>query len=126
MATLVLLFTSPQVAVVSDIAGALFALALLILAQFAGRRAIPPVALPWLWSLGMAGVVSFIAWQAAEEGRAETLAYALIILVALVPISLSWPAGAIGGIIAFVAVGTGGYLIDSAQATSAAEPEDGS
>lgn len=118
VATIVLVFTSPQVAVVSDIAGALFALAVLILAQFAGRRAFPPAVLPWLWSVGMAGVVSFITWQAAEEGRGEILAYSLIILVALIPISLSWPAGVIGGALAFIAVNISGFLIDSAESTT--------
>ncbi|MEK9736725.1 MAG: hypothetical protein VW239_05340, partial [Candidatus Nanopelagicales bacterium] len=95
--TLILVFTAPQISFVSDIAGAMFALAVLVVAQVAGRRAIPPAALPWIWSASMAGVVGFVSWQSVEEDNPVTLAYAQVILGALVPISLSWAAGLNGG-----------------------------
>lgn len=115
--TLILVFTAPQTSVVSDIAGAMFALAVLVVAQVAGRRAIPPTALPWLWSAGMAGVVGFVSWQSVEEDNPVTLAYALVILVALVPISMSWAAGLIGGGAALVGIVIAGYLIETVQTT---------
>ncbi len=115
--TLLLVFTSPQASVVSDIAGALFALVVLAVAQVAGRRAIAPRALPWLWAAGMAGVVGFVSWQAVEEDNPVTLAYALVILVGLVPIAMSWPAGMIGGGAALVGIVIAGYLIETVQTT---------
>ncbi len=115
--TLILVFTAPQISFVSDIAGAMFALAVLVVAQVAGRRAIPPAALPWIWSASMAGVVGFVSWQSVEEDNPVTLAYALVILVALVPISMSWAAGLIGGGVALVGIVIAGYLIETVQTT---------
>lgn len=116
--TLVTVLTQPQSSVVSDIAGALFAMVVLILAQVAGRRAIPPGVLPWLWAVGMGGVVAFVTWQAVEEDNPVTLAYTLVILVGLIPIAMSWPAGIFGGAIALAAILTGGFLIETAQTTA--------
>ncbi len=112
--TLVTVLTSQQVSLVSDIAGAIFAIVVLALAQVAGRRVISPGLLPWVWSLALAGVIVFISWQAAEESRPVTLNYSIVILVALTPIALSWVAGLTGAIIGAGATLAAALVIDTA------------
>lgn len=113
--TLVQVVTSTQGSLVSDIAGAIFAVAVLAVAQVAGRRVISPGLLPWIWSLSLAGVVIFISWQAVEESRTVTLSYSIVILVALIPIALSWIAGLAGGFLAAGATLVAAYFTDASQ-----------
>lgn len=99
--------TSGPVLLFGPIYGFILIVASLILARTRASAA----SMRWTWTLLMLFLVAENSWRADLIDSAVPLAYALVCVGFLSPITLSWPFGACGAIIAVIPVTIGGYFV---------------
>ena len=101
-----------------SLVGVVLGLVLIVLAQVLSRSSAPDGVMVWSWTVVMLVLVSETAWRAVVLDSAVVLAYAVIALIVIAPIALSWRAGAIGasvGGIVIIVAGAFVSLVDTAS-----------
>jgi diguanylate cyclase (GGDEF)-like protein len=93
--TLLYLDTLGPIVVFSAVYGLVF----VVVAQVMSRTRVSSWAMTWTWTGLMIVLIVETCWRAALQDSAVVLAYAVIALVVLAPIALSWRAGVIGALL---------------------------
>ena len=91
--------------------GAFFGFLFIILSQIMSRLAISDHVMIWTWTILMLLLVAEISWRAEVLDSAVVLGYALIALIVIAPITLSWSAGITAATVGLIPIIASGYSV---------------
>ena len=89
--------------------GPIYGFILLVVSLVLARTSASAQAMRWTWTLLLLALIAENCWRASIIDSAVPLAYAIVCLGFLAPISLSWKVGLTGAIVGVVPVTLGGY-----------------
>lgn len=89
--------------------GPLYGFLLIVVSLVLARSRLSAMTLRWIWVLLMLALIGENCWRASVIDSAVPLAYSLVAMTLIAPISLSWRTGVFGAVAGIVAVTLGGY-----------------
>ncbi|MFM9048481.1 MAG: GGDEF domain-containing protein [Actinomycetota bacterium] len=89
--------------------GPVYGFILIVVSLLLARSRASATTMRWTWTLLMLALMAENCWRASVIDSAVPLAYSLVILAFIAPISLSWQFGIAGAIIGAIPVTLGGY-----------------
>lgn len=89
--------------------GPVYGFILIVTSLLLSRSTMSATAMRWTWTVLMLALIAENCWRASVIDSAVPLAYSLVILAFVAPISLSWPLGAVAAVVGVIPVTAGGY-----------------